>query len=91
MNPAGCYMLGYTKEELLETTIMDTIYPEAENLLAGLYHFERTVKEGVSRGEHSLRKKDGSKIIVDNNSVALGGNRYQGTLRDVTRFKPAVD
>lgn len=87
VNPAGCNMLGYTKEELLKTTIMDTIYPDAENILAGLNHFEKTVEEGGSRGEHSLLKKDGSKIIVENNSVSLGGDRYLGILRDVTARK----
>ena len=87
VNPAGCDMLGYTKEELLKTTIRDTLYPEVENILAGLNHFEKTVKEGGSRGEFSLLKKDGSKIIVENHSVALGGNRYLGILRDVTGRK----
>lgn len=87
VNPASCNMLGYTKEDLLKITFTDTLYPEVKNILAGLYHFEKTVKVGGSRGEFSLRKKDGSKIIVDNHSVALGGNRYLSILRDVTGRK----
>ena len=83
-NPAAIELIGYPKDELLQLSIPETLYPEADGLRAGAEHFERVVRSGKSRGEVALRRKDGTQLIADIHAVALGNGRYLGLLRDVT-------
>ena len=88
-NPAAIELMGYTAGELLQMSIPDTLYPEADSRRAGAEHFERVVRSGKSRGEVALRRKDGAQIIADIHAVALGNGRYLGLLRDVTERRRA--
>ena len=83
-NPAVVEMLGYAEDELLSMSIQQTLWPDKTEMRKGAAHFEGVVKRGSNKGEVTLRRKDGQRIVADINAVALGGNRYLGILRDVT-------
>jgi PAS domain S-box-containing protein len=82
VNGAGCRMVGYTREEILQMSITDLIEPgEAERLfeireqlLAG--------QSGVSRW--TLRRKDGSHLPVEVNAKIFPDGRWQGQVRDIS-------
>ena len=88
-NPAIIQMLGYAEHELLSMSIQQTLWPDENEMREGIAHFERVVKSGSNKGEVTLRRKDGERIVVDINAVALGGNRYLGIVRDVTERRLA--
>ena len=84
-NPAVIELLGYPENELLSTSIAETLWPDEKDLREGMAHFERVVKSGRSKGEVTLRRRDGQRVVADINAVALGGNRFLGVVRDVTQ------
>ncbi len=78
VNPAGCQMLGYTRDELLQMKIEDITASKS------LRHFNRLLETGISDGEVVDYRKDGTKIINENCAIALDGGLYIGYKRDVT-------
>ncbi len=88
-NPALVEMLGYRESELLSMSIAQTLWPDENDLREGMTHFERVVEAGRNKGEVALRRQDGQRLIADINTVALGGNRYLGIVRDVTQRRLA--
>jgi len=86
-NPAACFMTGYALEEITNLTVKDLLGTDKENLAVGNGHFEEMLRNGKSIREFNLVKKDGSKIIVENNAVFLGNGRYMGVCRDITERK----
>jgi len=54
----ACALLGYTREELVELTVPDIVIErrQAESLYAEF------IREGMQRGEITLRRKDGSAV-----------------------------
>lgn len=87
VNPSGCAMLGYTREELLQKNIIDLIPiedqqknpPKLAELIAG-----KTVMS-----ERCLIHKDGHVVDVEISSKMLSDNRLQGIVRDITVRKQA--
>lgn len=85
INTAGCRMLGYTKEEMLQLHYTDVIPPEE------LEH--NPLKLGnIGRGnsvinERRMIRKDGSEIIVEISAKMLSDGRFQAIARDVTQRK----
>jgi len=84
-NPAAARMVGYEENELLQMRLFELIWPEQADRMAGESHFRRVATEGRSEGEVALRRKSGEKLIVDIRAVDIGGGRYLGIMRDVTR------
>jgi diguanylate cyclase (GGDEF)-like protein/PAS domain S-box-containing protein len=87
-NPALVRMLGYDSEdELLALDVSRDIYLDAEHR----DNWVRTMAEGgeVRNAELLLKRKDGSRIVVLENSRAVCDNEgrvlfYEGTLTDIT-------
>lgn len=87
-NPALVRMLGYANEdELLELDIARDVYMEPEHRA----NWTRAMQESgeVRNAEMILKRKDGSKIVVLENSRAVRDAEgqvlfYEGTLTDIT-------
>jgi PAS domain S-box-containing protein len=88
-NPAAARILGYEEEELLRMSIPDLLWREEPERGVGVAHFDRLWTEGRATGEVVLRKRDGSRLVVEINAVALGNDRYLGIFRDVTQRRIA--
>ncbi len=90
VNPAGCRMFGYAKEEFLESDITLLLFPE---------DVERSFEIGREHWkgfhlvpEYRMRKKDGTEIWVEMtiNPLRLGGKDYcLGVKRDITERRKA--
>ncbi|HEX7374831.1 MAG TPA: EAL domain-containing protein [Steroidobacteraceae bacterium] len=87
-NPALVRMLGYNSEdELLEVNIARDVYMDPDHR----QNWVRSMAEGgeVRNAELLLKRKDGSKIVVLENSRAVRDDDdrvlfYEGTLTDIT-------
>ena len=90
VNPAGCAMFGYTREELLSSPVTLLLFPEdidgAEQRLADIM----SGRAQGGKGELRLRRKDGSEVWVELvvNFFSVGGIAYAlGIKRDITESK----
>jgi diguanylate cyclase (GGDEF)-like protein/PAS domain S-box-containing protein len=87
-NPALVRMLGYgSEDELLELDVARDVYMDPDHR----QNWIRTMAEGgeVRNAELVLKRKDGSKIVVLENSRAVTDDEgrvlfYEGTLTDIT-------
>ncbi|WP_051906953.1 PAS domain S-box protein [Methylomarinum vadi] len=89
VNAAGCEMLGYSREEILQLSIPDILSPEevlrVEPELARL-------KKGVSvKSEWRFRCKDGSVFVGEVNVRQLPDERLLAFLRDMSERKRTED
>ncbi len=81
VNPAACALLGYSEAELLQRSISEITPP------SDLKHFQSLWRDGESKGDVPLIRKDGSVIMVNIHAVALGRNRFMGLVRDISERK----
>ncbi|HEY5926491.1 MAG TPA: PAS domain S-box protein, partial [Kofleriaceae bacterium] len=85
VNPAGCAMLGYTRDEIVAKTFADLLHPadmpKLERERAGM------ISGGTSRNEWKLRRRDGSYVEVEIVGNMLSDGRLQGFVRDITGRK----
>ena len=87
-NPAPVRLLGYASEdELLELSIGEDLYVHAEDRANWLRNMAATGE--IRNAELVLRRKDGRKIVVLENSRAVRDEQghilyYEGTLTDIT-------
>ena len=94
-NPALVKMLGYeSEEELKKMNIGRDIYVQSVEREAFLKELEK--KGSLRDAELVLKKKDGSHIIVLENSNAVTGQTgdiiyYEGTLTEITARKHAEE
>lgn len=87
-NPALVRMLGYdTEDELIELDVARDVYMDPDHR----ENWARTMAEGgeVRNAELVLKRKDGTKIVVLENSRAVRDDEgrvlfYEGTLTDIT-------
>jgi PAS domain S-box-containing protein len=80
-------MLGYTGEEMLQMTVLDTYFPDERE-------FGRMRLAGIASGtsarfERQMRRKDGTPILIEASVVRLGDGRMQEIVRDITERKQA--
>lgn len=85
VNPKAVEMLGYSRAELLEKTIVE-LAPGADQA-AGLELFSCLRREGRLRGEYRLQRQDGRILEVEFSAVRIGAGVYQLMLRDVSNLK----
>lgn len=87
MNPRGCEILGYPKEELLGQPVMKFHPPdEIERIMGGL---ARLASEKLIIMESAFIRKDGVRIPVEITGKQLSNNYIIGLLRDITERKQA--
>ncbi|MBI3363582.1 MAG: PAS domain S-box protein [Ignavibacteriae bacterium] len=87
VNPAGCQMLGYTKDELCRMSIADLIPPE--DLKATPVRLEELRAGKTLQSERRLRRKDGSLVTVEINAKKQADGLFQAFARDITARKHA--
>jgi PAS domain S-box-containing protein len=80
-----CELLGYTKEEMLQLTVLDTFLTEERE--GARLRLERTVCGETIRFERYMRRKDGTAIPIEASVVRLGDGNSQGIVRDITDRK----
>lgn len=80
VNPAGCLMLGYSREEILSLRVSDI-----DKEIQSIRHVRQKRDLGeVLDEERILRKKDGNEIIAHVKSVSLDNHLYISYIRDIT-------
>ncbi len=87
VNPSGCAMLGYARDEFLGLTIADLI-PTAD-LAAEPVHWDQLRAGKAVVSERRLKRKDGSFLPVEISAKMLSDGHLQGIVRDITERKRA--
>lgn len=83
VNPSGCEMLGYTREELLRLTVFDVTPPESRAPARAL--LGQFLTAGTLSGEYTVVCKNGSRRHLEFRSVAnILPGLHLGVHRDVT-------
>ncbi|BDQ02916.1 PAS domain S-box protein [Ignavibacterium sp.] len=88
VNPVGCRMLGYSKEELLEKNLRDLIYYDSS---ASPLALDKLLAGETVTVERKLKKKDGSILHCEIVAKMLPDKRFQGLVRDISERKHAED
>jgi len=90
-NDTFCEILGYTKEELLNLTIMDIDASESSDQVAD--HIRSTIDAGIDRFQSRQRRKDGMIIDVELSIqyVKEPEGRFFVFIRDITERKRAEE
>lgn len=86
VNPAFCYMLGYTSHEILNMSIIDIEASESAEEIKE--RFKKIINQGFDRFESKLRSKDGSMVDVEHSVTYLADKQLTfGFIRDITQRK----
>ena len=86
VNPVGCRMLGYSKEELLTKNLRELIlFDETAEPLA----LEKLLSGDTVTVERKLKRKDGSILQAEIVAKMLPDGRFQGLVRDIEIRKHA--
>lgn len=88
-NSAGCRVLGYTRDELLQLGIADFVTPEEVARVAP--EVARLRSGDIVRSDWTCRRKDGSVFPGEVTAQQLRDGRMQAFLRDVTERKRAEE
>lgn len=83
VNPAGCSLTGYSRQEILGAHVRDAM----RNLLGIPLYFERLRQGKVLISEREIVRKDGVRIWVEVSATRLSDGNFQGIARDVTQRK----
>ncbi len=86
-NSSFCRLLGCTQDEILRMTILDT-YPD-DLREEGRLRTERVRAGEAVYFERPLKRKDGSRILVEGSATKLENGNMQGVLIDITERKQA--
>lgn len=85
INPSGCRMFGYSKEEFLKLDPADLVFEEDYSLNISIIN---EIKSGETiRYERILKKKDGTAIEVEATGKMLEDGRFVMFARDISERK----
>ena len=85
VNEAGCRMVGYSRGELLDMKIADTVLTRDPSRLD---RAKAVMLEGRSQAaEWTLRRKDGTGLPVEVNAHILPNGQWHGFVRDISDRK----
>lgn len=87
VNPKGCSMLGYSRDELMDMGI-GCLYPDEKRPHAE-ERFLTLIRTGYSSLETRMQRKDGSDIPILLNAVSLPDNSYMAFIIDLTEREEA--
>lgn len=85
VNPTSCSLTGYSKEELLNKTIIDNIAEEGHAM--AMDHFNRVVSEGKATEILPYITKNGEKRFWKVDAVKINEQLLLGMVTDVTSEK----
>lgn len=80
VNPAGCSLFGYTREEILRLSIRDLVVADPANPL----RFDELRSGKTLLTERRLRRKDGGTVLAEISGKMLEDGRLLGIVRDIT-------
>jgi len=82
VNPAGCELLGYSREELVGLSMAEVVDPsERMEAMARL----NAIRRGVGYlEERQLVRRDGTKVLVEISANVLADGRILGICRDLS-------
>ena len=89
INPAASEMTGYSRDEMLNMTVLDLASPDAPP--DTVESFIRLKEDGCVQAEILLRRKDGTDIYASLKAVALDGERLMGFCSDITDRREAEE
>ena len=89
VNPAGCALVGYSREELLAMSISDLAPEQRRPQHLDLY--ESVKRSDLNDLEFTLRRKDGRHIDVALRTIVLPDGRVMGFATDITQQKLTHD
>lgn len=90
VNNSGCKLLGYSEEEILQTSILDLLHPDS--IEEGIKVFQGLKRTGEIRNvEQRLVKKDGQAIDAVFDGKKLSENEYIAFVKDITDRKQAIE
>jgi PAS domain S-box-containing protein len=87
VNPCGCALLGYSKEELLQVYLPDLFADE--EVITNPIKLEELRLGKVVRNERKVKRKDGSILEVEVSGKILEDGRFVVFARDITERKLA--
>jgi PAS domain S-box-containing protein len=82
-----CEMVGYSKEEMLQLTVLDTCLPDEREAVR--LRLEGTACGATMRFEGHMRRNDGTAVPIEASVVRLWDGSAQGIIRDITERKQA--
>jgi PAS domain S-box-containing protein len=85
VNSAGCRLLGFTRDEILQKNIRDLTFVSTSAPL----RLAEVSAGKVFLSEREMIRKDGSRIPVEISAKQLSDGRFQGIVRDITERKRA--
>ncbi len=85
VNPSASVMTGYSKDELLQMGISELIGEQKSQ--ADLSLFNQLKKTGYASGETQVRRKDGSELWIQIDSVSLSPDQWVAFCSDITQRK----
>jgi PAS domain S-box-containing protein len=89
VNPSGCKLTGYPKEEMLKLTGADILFDE-DVKITPLSMDELNSGKSISH-ERRMKRKDGTPVLVDINAKRLEDGRIIVFARDISERKKAED
>ena len=85
INPAGCQLTGYTKEDLLKLGPLDLLFPE--DFVSKPIKIANLEKGNVYSYERRLKRKDGTAVLVEASSKRMDDGNVLIIVRDITERK----
>ncbi|MCL4234973.1 MAG: PAS domain S-box protein, partial [Deltaproteobacteria bacterium] len=82
VNPAGCRMLGYGREDFAAMSVLDLVEPAS--IEAARAHFARVVRDGHATGDLAVRHRDGRTVHVRLDAVRLDDGTMIAFATDLT-------
>ncbi|MFZ0544946.1 MAG: PAS domain S-box protein [Candidatus Promineifilaceae bacterium] len=82
INRSGCWMLGYTREELLGKHYRELIAPE--NLVEKPLLMDKLLEEKALIIERVMQRKDGTRLTVEVSARLLPVSGMQAVVRDIS-------
>ncbi|MEX1139469.1 MAG: PAS domain S-box protein [Bacteroidota bacterium] len=91
VNQAACFLLGYSREELLKLSAADLSELPPEEALAAYrtFYSQLIVEERVAVADRTMRRKDDTMFPAEMSAVLLGNGLLQAIIRDVSEKKQA--
>jgi PAS domain S-box-containing protein len=85
INPSGCQLLGYTKEEFLKLDPIDLVFED--DLPKNSIKFELLKTGAVIKNERRLKRKDGTAVETDSTGKMSADGNFIVFVRDIGERK----